>query len=85
MNARQRAPARLDHGLLDRARWTTGCAQLPSETLPPAEHTTVYITGEAWLCVTVRAHLIRQRGFRPSPSALCPTGKRVPTVRRSAP
>jgi NADPH-dependent ferric siderophore reductase len=26
---------------------------------------TAYVTGEAWLCAMLRAHLIRERGFRP--------------------
>jgi len=28
--------------------------------------TAVYITGEAWLCAMVHAHLVRERGFQSS-------------------
>ncbi len=37
--------------------WLTG------QTLPPAKSTTAYVTGEAWLCAMLHAHLVRQRGF----------------------
>ncbi len=39
-------------------------ARLARQSLPPANGTTVYVTGEAWLCAIVHAHLVRERGFR---------------------
>lgn len=38
-------------------------ARLARQSLPPANDTTVYVTGEAWLCAMVHAHLVRERGF----------------------
>ena len=37
---------------------------LASEGVSPAEGTTAYVTGEAWLCAMVHAHLVRKSGFR---------------------
>jgi NADPH-dependent ferric siderophore reductase len=39
---------------------------LARQSLPSAKSTTAYVTGEASLCATVYAHLVRDRGFRPS-------------------
>jgi NADPH-dependent ferric siderophore reductase len=36
---------------------------LARQTLPSANSTTAYVTGEAWLCAMVYAHLVRDRGF----------------------
>jgi NADPH-dependent ferric siderophore reductase len=36
---------------------------LTSQRLPPAASTTAYVTGEAWLCAMVQAHLVRTRGI----------------------
>ena len=36
---------------------------LARQTLPSTKNTTAYVTGEAWLCATVHAHLVRDRGF----------------------
>jgi NADPH-dependent ferric siderophore reductase len=36
---------------------------LARQSLPPANSTTAYVTGEAWLCAMVQAHLVRDRGF----------------------
>jgi NADPH-dependent ferric siderophore reductase len=36
---------------------------LARQTLPSTKTTTAYVTGEAWLCATVHAHLVRDRGF----------------------
>ena len=36
---------------------------LARERLPFANSTTAYVTGEAWLCAMVHAHLVRDRGF----------------------
>jgi NADPH-dependent ferric siderophore reductase len=36
---------------------------LAGQSLPPAKSTTAYVTGEAWLCAMVHAHLVRDRGF----------------------
>ena len=36
---------------------------LAGQSLPPAKSTTAYVTGEAWLCAIVHAHLVRERGF----------------------
>lgn len=36
---------------------------LTRQSLPPANFTTAYVTGEAWLCAMVHAHLVRSRGF----------------------
>jgi NADPH-dependent ferric siderophore reductase len=36
---------------------------LAREILPSAKSTTAYVTGEAWLCAMVSAHLVRERGF----------------------
>jgi NADPH-dependent ferric siderophore reductase len=40
-------------------------AWLARQSLPSANSTTAYVTGEAWLCAMVQAHLVRDRGFRP--------------------
>jgi NADPH-dependent ferric siderophore reductase len=37
---------------------------LARQSLPSASSTTAYVTGEAWLCAMVHAHLVRERGFR---------------------
>lgn len=37
---------------------------LTRQNLPAANSTTAYVTGEAWLCAMVHAHLVRDRGFR---------------------
>jgi len=37
---------------------------LARQSLPSANSTTAYVTGEAWLCAMVHAHLVRDRGFR---------------------
>jgi NADPH-dependent ferric siderophore reductase len=39
---------------------------LTQQSLPPANSTTAYVTGEAWLCAMVDAHLVRERGFHSS-------------------
>ena len=39
-------------------------ARLAKQSLPPANGTTIYVTGEAWLCATVHTHVVRERGFR---------------------
>jgi NADPH-dependent ferric siderophore reductase len=36
---------------------------LARQSLPAANSTTAYVTGEAWLCAMVHAHLVRDRGF----------------------
>ena len=36
---------------------------LARQSLPSAKSTTAYVTGEAWLCAMVHAHLVRERGF----------------------
>ena len=36
---------------------------LAGQSLPPANSTTAYVTGEAWLCAMVHARLVRERGF----------------------
>jgi NADPH-dependent ferric siderophore reductase len=36
---------------------------LARQSLPPANSITGYVTGEAWLCAMVQAHLVRDRGF----------------------
>jgi NADPH-dependent ferric siderophore reductase len=36
---------------------------LAGQSLPSAKSTTAYVTGEAWLCAMVYAHLVRDRGF----------------------
>jgi NADPH-dependent ferric siderophore reductase len=36
---------------------------LARQSLPSANSTTAYVTGEAWLCAMVHAHLVRDRGF----------------------
>lgn len=41
-------------------------ARLAHEGLSPAPGTTVYVTGEAWLCAMIHAHVVRERGFRPA-------------------
>jgi NADPH-dependent ferric siderophore reductase len=41
-------------------------ARLARETLPPASGTTMYVTGEAWLCAMIHAHVVRQRGVPPA-------------------
>jgi NADPH-dependent ferric siderophore reductase len=40
-------------------------ARFARQKLPPVTATTAYVTGEAWLCATLHAHLVRERGFRP--------------------
>ena len=41
-------------------------AWLTRQDLSPAPGTSAYITGEAWLCAALHAHLVRERGFRPN-------------------
>jgi NADPH-dependent ferric siderophore reductase len=36
---------------------------LARQSFPSANSTTAYVTGEAWLCAMVHAHLVRDRGF----------------------
>src|SRR5215510_13034012 len=36
---------------------------LERQSLPSANYMTAYVTGEAWLCAIVQAHLVRDRGF----------------------
>jgi len=36
---------------------------LARQRLPSAKSTTAYVTGEAWLCAVVHAHLVRDHGF----------------------
>jgi NADPH-dependent ferric siderophore reductase len=36
---------------------------LARQTLPSTNSTTAYVTGEAWLCAMVQAHLVRDRAF----------------------
>jgi NADPH-dependent ferric siderophore reductase len=36
---------------------------LTRQSFPSAKSTTAYVTGEAWLCAMVYAHLVRDRGF----------------------
>ncbi len=36
---------------------------LARQSLPSANSVTAYVTGEAWLCAMVHAHLVRDRGF----------------------
>jgi NADPH-dependent ferric siderophore reductase len=36
---------------------------LARQSLPFTNSTTAYVTGEAWLCAMVHAHLVRDRGF----------------------
>jgi NADPH-dependent ferric siderophore reductase len=36
---------------------------LAGQSLPSVKSTTAYVTGEAWLCAIVHAHLVRERGF----------------------
>ena len=36
---------------------------LAGQPLPSTNSTTAYVTGEAWLCAMVHAHLVRDRGF----------------------
>src|SRR5262249_3761557 len=36
---------------------------LECQSLPSANSMTAYVTGEAWLCAMVQAHLLRDRGF----------------------
>ncbi|HEX7229096.1 MAG TPA: siderophore-interacting protein [Candidatus Binatia bacterium] len=38
-------------------------AWLANQSFPPAKSTTAYVTGEAWLCAMLHAHLVRERGF----------------------
>lgn len=38
---------------------------LAGQSLPLEKPTTAYVTGEAWLCAIVHAHLVRERGFPP--------------------
>jgi NADPH-dependent ferric siderophore reductase len=38
-------------------------AWLARQSFPSAQSTTAYVTGEAWLCAIVHAHLVRERGF----------------------
>jgi NADPH-dependent ferric siderophore reductase len=37
---------------------------LARQSLPPANSTTAYVTGEAWLCAVIHAYLARERGLR---------------------
>lgn len=39
---------------------------LARQKLPFTNSTTAYVTGEAWLCTMVHAHLVRERGFAPA-------------------
>jgi NADPH-dependent ferric siderophore reductase len=36
---------------------------LARRSLSSTNSTTAYVTGEAWLCAMVHAHLVRERGF----------------------
>ena len=36
---------------------------LAGQSLSSTNSTTAYVTGEAWLCAMVHAHLVRGRGF----------------------
>jgi NADPH-dependent ferric siderophore reductase len=38
-------------------------ARLADQGLSPSAGTTVYVTGEAWLCAGIHSHLVRARGF----------------------
>src|SRR6185295_3755423 len=38
---------------------------LAGQSLPLEKPTAAYVTGEAWLCAIVHAHLVRERGFPP--------------------
>jgi NADPH-dependent ferric siderophore reductase len=38
-------------------------SRLTRQSFPSANSTTAYVTGEAWLCTMVYAHLVRDRGF----------------------
>ena len=39
-------------------------ARLEELSIPAADRTTVYVTGEAWLCAMVHSHFVRTRRFR---------------------
>lgn len=55
-------------------------ARLAGECLSPANGTTVYVTGEAWLCAMVHAHVVRERGFRPAAVRAMPYWKARPRM-----
>jgi len=51
---------------------------LARQSLPSANSVTAYVTGEAWLCAMVHAHLVRDRGFPTGAVAPCHTGRPSP-------
>jgi NADPH-dependent ferric siderophore reductase len=51
---------------------------LARQSLPSANSTTAYVTGEAWLCAMVQAHLVRDRGFPASAVRAMPYWKTRP-------
>jgi NADPH-dependent ferric siderophore reductase len=55
-------------------------AWLGAQPLPLADSTTAYVTGEAWLCTLVHAHLVRDRGFRPGSVRAMPYWKERPRL-----
>jgi NADPH-dependent ferric siderophore reductase len=48
--------------------------------LPLADSTTAYVTGEAWLCSLIQAHLMRDRGFRAGSVRAMPYWKQRPRL-----
>ena len=55
-------------------------ARLARQSLPPANGSTVYVTGEAWLCAMVHAHVVRERGFRADAVRAMPYWKARPRL-----
>jgi NADPH-dependent ferric siderophore reductase len=55
-------------------------AHLAAQTLPQADGTTAYVTGEAWLCAMVHSHLVRARGLRREAVRAMPYWKLRPVV-----
>lgn len=53
---------------------------LETRPLPLADSTTAYVTGEAWLCTVIHAHLVRDRGFRPGAVRVMPYWKQRPPL-----
>lgn len=53
-------------------------AWLSAQPLPFADSTTAYVTGEAWSCTLIRAHLVRDRGFRAGSVRAMPYWKERP-------
>ena len=51
---------------------------LTAQELPLAASTTAYVTGEAWLCTLIHAHLVRDRGFRAGSVRAMPYWKQRP-------